>query len=522
MFYSSLTLILIGDQSSLYSNNDLSGLFSSPSEILVALHKFLQSSLFSSIATTYPFNSFVDIAVSEDDLDTNTIPLHRYNGCTQIINIKLSVEGLSLDNLSIINKFSSVFSTTEIKFPLIELNASNNNLKDDSLENIFKTSTNRNQSFCFDTQVLQRLNLSSNQLSSMLNICGLSTHTLLSLDVSFCEDLVIEPNSFVFCPQLRELHMDSCNISSTVHADLKGPARSIFFGLVRLEELSLKENSLEDIESCEGLFYFGFGFFESDDTAGPVAVPVHVPSSVVPTPEQAPNPVPVVPVDKKAIQTPTSKPDTTTSAASKAANKSKSKEGAKSSSSNSSSSSSSSSRNTNNKSTNKAGTSAIPLSQPSSSASLSISTPVVENYNAPAVSIGTVKKDITTTSDTVEGSTVSSQPPTLLELPPSTLKLLFLRDNPVHSSLSLRRTLKPLLVQRIPSINHLDDEALRPSVSSNPTTSDRDINRQLLRRREADDQRTDLTGPLGPGGLDSMEREYLAALKGEKDNTVIS
>ena len=87
--------------------------------------------------------------------------------------------------------------------------------------------------------------------------------------------------------------------------------------------------------------------------------------------------------------------------------------------------------------------------------------------------------------------------------------------------LQLLLQLPPLLLRRLPSITFLDDEALRPSVAPTSLTN-RDINRQLLHRREADDQRTDLTGPLGPGGLDSMEREYLAALKGEKDNTVIS
>eukprot|EP01036_Dinobryon_divergens_P032768 gene32768-42426_t len=472
-----------GDQN---SDDELSVLFNSPILLWISIHKYVQSN---SSAALLP-KKFVEIALSEDDLETNTIPLHNYNGCTQIISIKLSVEGLSLDDLSVINKFSSSLSTTAIKFPLIELNASTNNLKDNSLKDIFN-STNQDPSLCFDTQALQRLNLSSNQLSSMLNICSLSAHHLLALDVSFCEDLVIEPNSFVFCPQLRELHMDSCNISSTFHADLTGPARSIFFGLVCLEELSLKENALEDVDSCEGLFYFGFDFFDStssqsdshrhNEKAGQGQVAVPGPSLEQSTTQATGS----VPVDKKATQITT--PQSSKATSSRAA-KAQSKGGA--------------------------GTSATP--PPSSSSSQpslpSVAAPVETNNE----SVATASQD----TNTAGGSTLSSSS-ALVDRPPSTLKRLFLRDNPVHSSLSLRRTLKPLLLQRLPSITFLDDEALRPSVAPTSSTN-RDINRHLLHRREADDQRTDLAGPLGPGGLDSMEREYLAALKGEKDNTVIS
>ena len=105
------------------SDADFSFLFINPNLLLVTIHRYLEES--TSTATTLAAN-LVEVVVSEEDLDEDSISLQKYEGVSQISNIKLIVEGLSMDDLSIvINKFSSNLSTST-KFPLIELNASNN------------------------------------------------------------------------------------------------------------------------------------------------------------------------------------------------------------------------------------------------------------------------------------------------------------------------------------------------------------------------------------------------------------
>ena len=112
--------------------------------------------------------------------------------------------------------------------------------------------------------------------------------TLLSLDLSYTEDLRIPQGAFLACPQLIRLVLDGCALNSTafastmneggngsgggeqdllslcafmgIHAATAGDSAltvacrdSIFFGLVELRELSLKENDLEGVEALRGL-----------------------------------------------------------------------------------------------------------------------------------------------------------------------------------------------------------------------------------------------------------------------------
>ena len=550
--------MLLGLQASLdgTSSNDadFSFLFNNPNLLLAAINRCLQDSIF--IAAALVGDSFVEVVVTEDDLEADSISLQKYIGVSQTSSIKLSLEGLAIDDLSIINKFSTNFSSTATEVSLVVLDASNNNLKDNTLLDIFSSPDENNyQCQGLNTAALQRLNVSSNQLSSMLNLCSLSTRHLISLDVSFCEDLVVEPKCFVFCPQLRELHMDSCNIASTMHAELQGPVRSIFFGLVRLEELSLKENLIEDVESCEGLLYFGFDFFGSEShlphgKAGPQLSPLLLSnndpdrektlsqlSETTNTNTNTNTTTAAAAVEKKvshslaAQSSKTSTATTTTmtnvaaataSLATTTTTKAKTKGGTKNSSkTNASTPSKSNNNKISNSTTPSSPVSSTPTSsQPPSSASASTAAPVESKSVSEEIDKSRISIIAATTTAASSASLSALAPPA------STLKRLFLRDNPVHSSLSLRRILKPQLLQRLPAIEYLDDEALRPPPSSSSSSScnatHRDNSRQVLRRREADDHRADLAGPLGPGGLDAMEREYLAALKGEKDNTVIS
>ena len=96
---------------------------------------------------------------------------------------------------------------------------------------------------------------------------------LVILDLSFTENLVISSALGTVCPRLLRLVLDGCSVKSTVVESSSSSSSSssyppeevtgtnessIFYGLVQLEELSLKENLLEDVASLRGLSFFGF------------------------------------------------------------------------------------------------------------------------------------------------------------------------------------------------------------------------------------------------------------------------
>ena len=124
------------------------------------------------------------------------------------------------------------------------------------------------------------LSLSNNQLTNsafdcsqlpnsttilQLNIGGNSLQytpklppNLLFLDLSYSEELKFTCcGMFTACPQLLRLVLDGCGLTSTSSAaNDPNIQSSIFFGLARLKELSLKENMFEEVAHLAGLNYF--------------------------------------------------------------------------------------------------------------------------------------------------------------------------------------------------------------------------------------------------------------------------
>ena len=85
---------------------------------------------------------------------------------------------------------------------------------------------------------------------------------LIILDLSYTENLCISSVIGMICPQLIRLVLDGCSLQSTLlptpedHSN--DETSSIFYGLVQLKELSLKENLFKDVESLKGLSFFSF------------------------------------------------------------------------------------------------------------------------------------------------------------------------------------------------------------------------------------------------------------------------
>lgn len=123
---------------------------------------------------------------------------------------------------------------------------------------------------------LIQLSLGANQLP-LLGGALLSSFpsSLLILDLSYTENLKFASGAFLSCPQLLQLTIDGCGITSTTHDEAgfafedgspllgcEGTSlglacqQSIFFGLVSLMNLSMKENAVETARGFEGLAYF--------------------------------------------------------------------------------------------------------------------------------------------------------------------------------------------------------------------------------------------------------------------------
>jgi hypothetical protein len=123
---------------------------------------------------------------------------------------------------------------------------------------------------------LVQLSIGGNRFSSITSSCAASLpSSLLVLDLSFTEGLVFSPGIFVACPQLLQLTIDGCGIVSTAfdeesfEFDSASPLQgcegtnlaaacrqSIFYGLVNLVNLSMRENAVETTEGFEGLAFF--------------------------------------------------------------------------------------------------------------------------------------------------------------------------------------------------------------------------------------------------------------------------
>ena len=108
---------------------------------------------------------------------------------------------------------------------------------------------------------LSSLQLGGNPITSMLSVTQTMPSTIIVLDMSFTEDIVLEPGCFLHCPQLVRLSLDGCSLTSTMHGDEEEGDKDVmrlskFAGLVSLKELSLKENELSDNDSIAGLLFF--------------------------------------------------------------------------------------------------------------------------------------------------------------------------------------------------------------------------------------------------------------------------
>lgn len=111
-----------------------------------------------------------------------------------------------------------------------------------------------------------------------------------------------------------------------------------------------------------------------------------------------------------------------------------------------------------------------------------------------------------------------------LELGPR-LRHVWVADNPICEVSSVLSQVVGMLSKSISSLHMVDEQRVGAAPASSASAmSDASVRSRLLASRaEAGRYGDALAGALGgPSGLDNMEREFLAALKGEKDNSVVS
>jgi hypothetical protein len=195
-----------------------------------------------------------------EDRDTTSITKfmlsHKLNTPCSV-----SAESQGLDNLSWLDDY-----VTNKQFLLVALSVSSNELTERALcESKIRSS-----------ECLAQLNIGGNQFHNISELTRFLPSSLLILDLSFTEGLQFSVGAFLSCPQLQQLCLDGCGIETTVfppsdavskvaeepHISWAGSSlakaceASIFYGLIGLVNLSLKENLLETVESFRGLSYF--------------------------------------------------------------------------------------------------------------------------------------------------------------------------------------------------------------------------------------------------------------------------
>ena len=157
--------------------------------------------------------------------------------CLKVI---LTAEASEIDDIS----------STSVSKNVIGLNLANNILSDESFANspsLLQVSyLHAGGNSCLGNNFYQLLE---------------STGNLLVLDLSYTENLSLV-GPFLAAPQLRRLCLDGCDLKCTVRRNDDGTSISCFWGLVQLNELSLKENLFDSIESLYGLEFFSFGFMQ--------------------------------------------------------------------------------------------------------------------------------------------------------------------------------------------------------------------------------------------------------------------
>jgi len=142
----------------------------------------------------------------------------------------------------------------------VALNVSNN-----QLNNAAFSASQLSQS-----RTLLQVNMGGNSYTSL----PLLPSSLLLLDLSYSEELRLDtPGIFAQCPQLLRLVLDGCGLMTTCNSytsaggEEGGVGMSLFVGLVKLTDLSLKENQFEDMSSLQGLEYFSKKSYSSETGA---------------------------------------------------------------------------------------------------------------------------------------------------------------------------------------------------------------------------------------------------------------
>jgi len=171
----------------------------------------------------------------------------------------INAECINIETLGIFNRS---FENSFLQATLLGLNVSNNQISAQSIQ----------ESFLSKSTILSFYAGGNPSIThSLSNLCSQLPMHLLVLDLSFTNNLVIAPGAFLSCFQLVKLVLDGCDISDTVIDPYEDDGRScavsntvlgkrcfssVFYGLVSLQELSLKENQISSVAALQGLTFF--------------------------------------------------------------------------------------------------------------------------------------------------------------------------------------------------------------------------------------------------------------------------
>jgi hypothetical protein len=187
--------------------------------------------------------------------------------------IMVSAECIGIETLSFINAGILPF--------IGGMNLSNNQLSEQVLLAVDTTATLLNM------PRLKYLHIGGNPIRNALTVTLRCGFLLQVLDMSYTEQLKFDSRCFQFCPLLIKLALDGCNIKTTTSMGKRGlqgadDGESIFYGLLALQELSMKENELESTESLSGLNYFSLKSLATLGATGTSnATPVPPPSATL-------------------------------------------------------------------------------------------------------------------------------------------------------------------------------------------------------------------------------------------------
>ena len=268
------------------NSNDLSNVMYSYPEFALFLTKIYANN---QLQTCFQIN-IVDVKSTNNYniLDSTTVDLlHLENGDTSPVKnfmmahklntlSGITAECQNIDNIDWLNEY-----LLNKQFMLTVLDLSTNNI----------TSQNLINSTLIKSETLTQLSIGGNPFTYLNEITKYLPSCLLVLDLSFTDNLILTPGVFLYCPQLLSLSLDNCNIKTTIfdnnskeeegvveenqvemnennsilllekdripHTNLEESYKtSIFYGLISLINLSLKENNIENMEELLGLNYF--------------------------------------------------------------------------------------------------------------------------------------------------------------------------------------------------------------------------------------------------------------------------